>query len=262
MRTLSIQQKITIRPNLVILALLLLCLATVGCSTAPVVEGDQPLEPMYPVDRVVKIEGDQRLVIYDPWEGFNRRMYKFNAKFDRYVFLPVVDFYKAVMPQVGQTAISNFFRNLKGIPTFINSVLQLDVKKTLDTFVRVGVNTTIGLFGLIDVATYADIPYHIEDFGQTLGHYGVRPGPYLVLPFFGPSNVRDGAGLLVDSLAQSAIDPLQLEDHEQRRWAYNVLLPIDTRANVSFRYYQTGSPYEYELVRLLYNTKRYVDIND
>jgi phospholipid-binding lipoprotein MlaA len=245
----------------VFIVMLIMGLAGVGCSTAPVVEGE-PQEPIFPVDRLMKTEVDPRIVIYDPWEGFNRSMYKFNAKFDRYIFLPVVNTYKAVMPDIAETAVSNFFRNVKGITTFINCVLQLQVEKALDTFVRVGVNTTLGLFGLIDVATYADIPYHQEDFGQTLGHYGVGMGPYLVLPFFGPSNIRDASGLAVDSVALGQIDPLQLDEHEQRKWAYNVLIAIDTRANVPFRYYQTGSPFEYELIRLLYSTKRYIAVHD
>jgi phospholipid-binding lipoprotein MlaA len=122
------------------------------------------------------------------------------------------------------------------------------------------VNTTVGLLGLIDVASSIDLPRQLEDFGQTLGYYGVGTGPYLVLPIYGPSNLRDTTGLVTDSLTMSAIDPLNLDGHPQRQIAYYTLYPIDTRAHVPFRYYETGSPFEYEFVRMLYNTKRKMDI--
>ena len=122
------------------------------------------------------------------------------------------------------------------------------------------VNTTVGIFGLVDVASKMKIPRPVEDFGQTLGHWGVGQGPYLVLPFLGPSNLRDGAGLLPDLyVAGVASDAVFSSDVTLGAL---VLYPINTRANNPFRYYQNGTAFEYEMVRWLYSTKRKLDVNE
>lgn len=121
------------------------------------------------------------------------------------------------------------------------------------------VNTTIGVLGFFDVASRFDFPKHNEDFGQTLGVWGAGEGPFLVLPFLGPSNVRDGIGLGMDWFVRSELrDELDMKEREEI--ALDVLRAIDTRANIAFRYYETGTPFEYEWVRLLYTTKRRMDI--
>jgi phospholipid-binding lipoprotein MlaA len=232
-----------------------------ACSTAPVQKGDVIEEPYFaPENVLVPGVGYLSEEIPDPWEGFNRTMYRFNYRFDKYVFLPVVNVYQAILPDFAETGVHNFFNNVREITTLINSALQLSAQKTFITTGRLVINTTVGLLGLIDVATAIDLPRQQEDFGQTLGHWGVGTGPYLVLPIYGPSNVRDTGGLLTDTVVMSAIDPLNLEDHPTRQIAYYTLYPIDTRAHVPFRYYETGSPFEYELVRMLYTTKRKMDI--
>jgi len=186
-------------------------------------------------------------------------MYRFNYRFDKYVFLPVVNGYKFITPDFLEQGIHNFFLNLEDITTFYNSILQFNGTKTVQTTGRFLVNTTVGLLGFIDVASRLDIPKHDEDFGQTLGHWGVGNGPFLVLPLLGPSNVRDGIGLGVDWAIYTAIqDELDMKDSEQ--WALTIMRSIDTRANVAFRYYETGSPFEYDWVKLLYTTKRKMDI--
>jgi phospholipid-binding lipoprotein MlaA len=242
------------------LLLLVAVLVLGGCSTAPVQQGDAVIEPSFSADRVL---GDDLAYvsdeISDPWEGFNRSMYRFNYRFDKYVFLPVVNGYKAITPDFLETGIHNFFLNLEDITTFFNSILQLSGTKTVQTTGRFLVNTTVGLLGFIDVASMIDIPKHDEDFGQTLGYWGVGNGPYLVLPVLGPSNVRDGVGLGVDWLVYSAvIDELDMKESEE--WALAIMKGIDTRANVAFRYYETGTPFEYDWVKLLYTTKRKMDI--
>ncbi len=122
-------------------------------------------------------------------------------------------------------------------------------------------NTTVGIVGLWDPATPIGIPQHYEDFGQTLGRWGVPPGPYVVLPLFGPSFVRDASGRLVDAEIFTLIDPLQLDNvSEGYTYLYYTLLVLNTRSTTSFQYYQTGSPFEYELVRSLWATKRKLDI--
>jgi phospholipid-binding lipoprotein MlaA len=243
--------------SLILVAALLLG----ACSTAPVQHGDVIEEPYFAPEDVL-VPGVPYLSedVPDPWQGFNRTMYRFNYRFDKYVFLPVVNGYQAVVPDIAQKGVHNFFNNLREITTLINSALQLSAQKTVITTSRLIVNTTVGLLGLIDVATPLDLPRQQEDFGQTLGHWGVGTGPYLVLPIYGPSNVRDTGGLLTDSTVMSAIDPLGLEGHPQRQIAYYTLYPIDTRAHIPFRYYETGSPFEYEYVRMLYTTKRKMDI--
>ena len=123
---------------------------------------------------------------------------------------------------------------------------------------RVLVNSTVGLFGLIDVATYMEIPKPQEDFGQTLGYWGVSSGPYLVLPLLGPSNLRDGIGELPDFALQSYLqDDLLAQPIRATAFLFN---SIDTRSHTSFRYYETGSAFEYQTVRWLYTTKRKLDV--
>jgi phospholipid-binding lipoprotein MlaA len=195
----------------------------------------------------------------DPWEGFNRRMYYFNAKADQYVLLPVVAGYKKVTPDFIETGISNFFNNLGEIPTFINSILQLKIPVAGETLGRFVLNSTFGLAGLFDVATPVGLVEQNEDFGQTLGYWGVDAGPYLVLPLLGPSSLRDATGLVFDSLAyQQAIDELGMKADEEL--FLSLLKSIDARASLPFRYYASGSAFEYENLRLLYLKYREIQI--
>jgi phospholipid-binding lipoprotein MlaA len=240
--------------------LLVSVLALGACSTAPVQMGDAPDEPSFSEERLlgddIKYLADD---IPDPWEGFNRSMYRFNYRFDKYVFMPVVNGYQTIAPHFVEKGVHNFFLNLEDITTFINSVLQVSATKSVQTAGRFLVNTTVGLLGFFDVASRFDIPKHDEDFGQTLGYWGVGNGPFLVLPILGPSNVRDGVGLGVDWFVMSELrDELDMKDGEEIAW--DILKSIDTRSNVAFRYYETGTPFEYEWVRLLYTTKRRMDI--
>jgi len=133
----------------------------------------------------------------DPYEGFNRSMYQFNDTLDRAVLKPVAQGYKTVMPEPGQKMVHNFFSNIDDIFVTGNDLLQLKFQQAASDFTRVWVNTIFGVFGLFDVAH--KLEKHNEDFGQTLGYWGVSSGPYLVLPFLGPSSVRDGAGVATDS---------------------------------------------------------------
>ena len=242
-------------------ALVLLAILSLGaCSTAPVLpEGEEPLEPRFSADRVL-IKGTTTAAdeISDPWEGFNRSMYRFNYRFDKYVFLPVVNGYQFITPDFMEKGIHNFFRNIQDITTLINSILQLSAEKTANTTVRLIVNSTIGILGFINVAH--EVPRSDEDFGQTLGRWGVGPGPYLVLPVLGPSSVRDGTGTLVDAIVIGQIRDAALDLETWQEWTWDILRVIDLRAHIAFRYYETGSPFEYEWVRLLYTTKRQLDV--
>ena len=230
-----------------------------GCNSLPKKQIDE-LPAQHSVDSVVRDDVDYVIDIYDPFEGFNRGVYRFNAGFDRYVFLPVVAGYEAVTPDPIEDGISNFFNNIFEITNLTNAVLQLKPKSAVETTGRIIINTTLGLGGIFDVATKLGLYENEEDFGQTLGHYVVGNGPYLVLPVFGRSNLRDATGYIADSVAFSEIDLLNLDDHSKRELIFYLADAIDSRHNISFRYYDTGSPFEYELIRLLYTKKRLLDI--
>lgn len=230
-----------------------------GCSGAPVKQANElPAQRSSDID--VSKDGKYAIDVYDPFEGFNRGMYRFNAGFDKYVFLPVVSVYETILPDFVEDGISNFFSNIFEFTNFTNAVLQLKPREAVGTLGRFAINSTVGVLGFMDVADKMGIYEHEEDFGQTLGHYGVGNGPYLVLPIAGPSNLRDTTGLVADAAAFNAIDPFNFDDHEDRQLAFNLLYAIDKRHRISFRYYDTGSPFEYELVRLLYTKKRDLDI--
>ena len=139
-----------------------------------------------------------------------------------------------------------------------NSVLQLAPAKFFQSTGRVIVNTTFGLFGLLDIASKMEIPRPVEDFGQTLGRWGVGQGPYLIIPFLGPSNLRDGAGLLPDFYVASVATEVMLSN--EFRIGATILYPINARATNGFRYYENGSAFEYEMMRWLYSTKRKLDV--
>jgi phospholipid-binding lipoprotein MlaA len=134
----------------------------------------------------------------DPLERYNRAMFTFNETMDRAVLKPVAKGYNWIMPNMLSKGVTNFFSNLDDIVVFANSLLQLKFHKAVSTSARIVWNTTLGLLGFIDVATHFDLPKQNEDFGQTLAFWGVDSGPYFVLPFLGPSTVRDGLAVPVD----------------------------------------------------------------
>jgi len=134
----------------------------------------------------------------DPLEPFNRGVTRFNDVIDAAVMRPVATAYEKVVPYTLRTGVGNFFNNLTDVWSFANSVMQLRAQQSAQTFMRVNVNTFFGLGGILDVASEIGIERHREDFGQTLGRWGVPSGPYLVLPLLGPSTIRDAAALPVD----------------------------------------------------------------
>ena len=164
----------------------------------------------------------------DPLEGLNRGIYKFIDVADKAVFKPVAGAYKAVAPTPVQTGISNFFANLRTFMTTINQVLQFKFNKAAESATRFVVNTTVGIAGFIDVASKTGIPQYKEDFGQTLGYWGVGNGAYLMLPFLGPSTLRDTGGLAFDTML---LDPLgYVENVRVRNTLYGTFF-ISTRAS-------------------------------
>ena len=141
----------------------------------------------------------------DPWQGFNRSMYSFNDTLDKAILKPVAKGYQAITPSPMQSGISNFFANLDDVSVGVNNLLQGKVGAAFSDFGRVIVNSTVGILGLFDVASSWGMRKHNEDFGQTLAVWGVNEGPYVVLPFFGPSTMRDSTSVPVD---QWLLDPM------------------------------------------------------
>lgn len=134
----------------------------------------------------------------DPWEGFNRKVYSFNDAVDRAFLIPAATGYRALAPEFVETGVSNFFANISDIRIALNNLLQLKFVAAGSDIGRFLINSTVGMLGLFDVASELGLQKHDEDFGQTLGYWGVGTGPYVVLPFLGPSNLRDGPGVAFD----------------------------------------------------------------
>lgn len=164
----------------------------------------------------------------DPLEPVNRAVFRFNETVDENVLQPVARGYRAVLPGLVRTGVTNFFSNLEDVWIGVNNVLQGKLGEGVQDFARFTFNTTFGLLGILDVSTDFQLPKHNEDFGQTLGRWGLGTGPYLVLPLFGPSNFRDGVSLLVDSQADFVVNL----DHVRTRNALYANRTVNTRANL------------------------------
>jgi phospholipid-binding lipoprotein MlaA len=194
---------------------------------------------------------------YDPLERFNRVIYRFNARFDESVFLPVANGYRRI-PRPVRSGVHNFFGNLSEVKSTVNYVLQLRPVGGIRSVGRFVVNSTLGIGGLFDVATKLKLPNPPTGFGVTLSKWGVHPGPYLVVPFLGPSTLRESLGLLGDFGIEYGINVADLY-RGNKTYALGVVNAIDTRSLVSFRYYGSGSPFEYETIRFLYVRKALIE---
>lgn len=164
----------------------------------------------------------------DPLEPFNRAMFSFNEGVDRAVLKPVATAYRDITPQPVRTGVTSFFGNISDVLSMVNNLLQGQGEAAADSLFRVTTNTLWGLGGIFDVASEMKIPKHSEDFGQTLGVWGVGSGPYLVLPLLGPSSVRDTAGLVVDS----QLDPVTQADNVRVRNSLTTLRVVNIRAKL------------------------------
>jgi phospholipid-binding lipoprotein MlaA len=171
----------------------------------------------------------------DPWEGVNRATYEFNDGFDKALLKPVAEGYRFVLPTPARTAVTNFFANLKDPWIALNQLMQGKLRVAVDDLGRFVWNSTFGLLGLIDVASDMGLAKHNEDFGQTLAVWGVDFGPYLVLPFLGPSSVRDGTGLIADAYAYLPWQIPKWADFDHRvtwQWSLTGLDLVQTRASL------------------------------
>jgi phospholipid-binding lipoprotein MlaA len=165
----------------------------------------------------------------DPWEGMNRGTFVFNQFFDKYLLAPIAKGYRFVLPGEVRTGVRNFFNNLKEPWTTINSALQGDFKNTGKSLVRFCLNTTVGLLGVFDVASSIGFEKQKEDFGQTLAVYGLDSGPYLVLPFLGPSTVRDAIGKVAGVVGDPVTLALNRDGKDDWLWIGTVVKGVDFR---------------------------------
>ena len=207
--------------------------------------------------------------INDSLEPFNRRMYAFNTQLDRKVLYPASRVYSAVVPKPIRKGISNFYNNFSEIPTFVNSLLQLKPGKAVNALGRFVVNSTVGVLGVADVAKNMGMKRDPETMGDTLGHYGVGTGSYLVLPIFGPSNIRDAIGTGIDTVTEGAVrgvaeEKLFFDTRVFDKTVYGFTRPVVTglnaRSMLSMRYGDLNSPFEYDLVRALYHNYRKIQV--
>lgn len=166
----------------------------------------------------------------DPYEKSNRRVYKFNTGLDSYILLPLAKSYDFVTPPFIQAGTTNFFRNTAEPYIMLNDALQLKMVSFYQGAARVSINSVIGLLGLIDVASYIGLPRHSEDFGQTLGAWGVSAGPYLEVPFLGPSSSRDIFPTVVETFYAPRLSLLKL--NSDQRWGLFVVNLLNTRNNL------------------------------
>lgn len=208
---------------------LLICFITIAPLSLSQAETVVPAAPTAPLkqndleeDFTGEGEIEARVEVSDPLESFNRAMFTFNDKAYVYVLKPIAIGYRKVVPEKGRVSVKNFFTNLTAPVRIVNSTFQLKGEDATNEFARFLINTTFGLAGLFDVAKNDfGIDIKDEDFGQTLGHYGVGNGPYLVLPLLGPSTVRDGIGQLVDGSTLDLLNYIyddELEKYLVARW--------------------------------------------
>lgn len=216
------------------LGLVLLVLALSGCATGP----------------------DRR----DPFEPFNRSVLKFNDEVDAAVLKPVATAYQEYVPSPARKAVSNVFSNLGDVWSMANSLLQFKFPQAAESLMRVSINTVLGFCGILDIATEAGLERHREDFGQTLGYWGMPSGPYLVLPLLGPSTVRDASAFVVDRRA----DLVRQFDPESTRNGLYALRIVDTRAGYlrAGRLLEEVSLDRYTFLRDAYLQRRQAEIRD
>lgn len=221
-----------------LLGAMVLVAVMAGCATVPPNAGSNPA---------------------DPWERYNRHVSEFNDRFDAVVTRPVALAYVGVVPQPVRDCVSNFFTNAADVPSFLNNVLQAKPTAAATDLCRVAINTTIGLLGCFDVARNMGLERTDEDFGQTLGFWGIGQGPYFVWPFLGPATVRDSVGR-VAGFYTNPID--YISDVPTRNVLWGLAL-IDTRANLlSLDRLLDGALDRYQFIRDAYLQRRLNQVFD
>ena len=194
----------SIKKSLGVMVLGVTVLLTQGCATGPNANPADPMEPL------------------------NRAVFNFNDGVDRAILQPVASAYDQVTPSPVKTGVRNFFGNIADVWSVVNNLLQFKLKESLETFMRVSVNSTFGFGGVLDIGTEMGLPKNRQDFGQTLGVWGFDAGPYVVLPLFGPSSVRDTVGTVVGG----SVDLVNNLSNVPTRNSLATLRVVDKRAEV------------------------------
>ncbi|WPL19526.1 putative phospholipid-binding lipoprotein MlaA precursor [Thiorhodovibrio winogradskyi] len=230
-------QSATIKP-IVKLGVILAALAATGCATMP------------------QEYGDPR----DPWQPYNRAMFKFNTDFDNAFIKPTAQAYQKVTPEPVNRGVTNFFDNIADLTSAVNNLLQFKVSRTGSDVGRILVNSTVGVLGIFDVATNLGIPSYKEDFGQTLGYWGFANGPYFVMPIIGPSTVRDTLGFAGDV----AVDPFYSINKNEIYWGFIAVRVIDKRAGLltASAIFNEAAIDRYSFVRDAYLQRRANQVRD
>ena len=193
----------------------------------------------------------------DPYEKSNRKVFEFNSKIDKLFLRPITDFYDSATPEFAQTSITNFFSNLDDIGISFNNFLQGNIVDSMSDLTRFFINSIFGLGGFFDVASEMGLEKHSEDFGQTLGKWGAKPGPYLMLPFLGPSTTRDAFTFVGDT----ALAPtLSLDDSEARLGLISLDLINTYSAFTGIA--DIESQDQYAFIRDAYLDRRKFEVND
>jgi len=225
-------------------ALLASALALGGCASAPTTNTaaatpGTPVAPRNPAD---------------PWEAWNRKVFAFNDALDEAIVLPVTNAYRKAVPQLVRTGVDNFLGNLGDVWSTVNHLLQGKLQSGVEMGIRVVTNTVFGLGGLLDPASEMRLPRRPQDFGLTLGHWGFGPGPYMVLPVFGPRTVRDTFGLALDR----TFDAARLPRERAVSWSVLALEIVNTRSNLlaATQLLQEAALDRYSFVRDAYLARR------
>lgn len=197
----------------------------------------------------------------DPLEGFNRGVYSFNKGMDNILFDPLSKFYQAITPNFVDRGVTNFFSNLNDIAVTVNSLLQFKIDQALSDATRFIFNSTIGIFGFFDVSSAIDLPKHDEDFGQTLAVWGIGSGPFVMVPLFGPTTIRDATGFVVD---RGFLNPVFYLDDTALQAGLLTLNYVDFKADLlsAKKLLGIAALDEYEFLKSAYFEKRANQIKD
>lgn len=193
----------------------------------------------------------------DPWREANERIFKLNDYFDSLIVKPVAVTYSTFVPRAARQGIGNFFSNINEINVFVNDILQLKLDDALSDSGRFFVNSSVGILGILDVASGLGMEKNEEDFGQTFARWGIGPGPYVMLPVFGASNVRDSFGLIMDTV----FNPIQYHDEPSVRISLFLLEEADARTDL-FALDELISGDRYLFVREAYTQRRNYLVKD
>ena len=196
----------------------------------------------------------------DPWESYNRAVHKFNTEFDKAIFKPLAEAYRFVTPELVDKGVTNFFDNIRDFTSAVSNLLQFKLSRAATDVGRIVVNSTIGVVGLMDVASNMDLPSYKEDFGQTFGYWGIGPGPYFVVPILGPKTVRDTVSLVPDWYTK----PTSYIDDTGVRIGLAILDGIDRRADLlaASEVLDEAALDPYSFTRDAYLQKRLNDVYD